>query len=146
MISDFTPPEVRRITAHCKREKISVSKFLADVARNEVYRASKEPSREEVITITIRVPAEQNAKIKMFAHRQNKTYKQFLIDLLLPTIRKAKTYYTAKTQSLRYYLSAEDHEMILKFLKSKNLSARTYVSYLALQALKSDKAQTRRSK
>lgn len=144
LISDFTPDEIRQISAYCKRKHISISKFLADLAVNEVHRASKEPRKEEQITITLTVSAEELAKIKMFAHRNETTMDKFLKNLVTPTVAKAKTYYTSATRSLRYYLSPTDHKLILDFLKNRNLSARTYISYLALEVLRRDKNQQRR--
>lgn len=144
LVSDFTPEEIRQITAYCKRKGISISKFLADLAVDEVHRANKEPRKTEQITITVTVSAEELAKIKMFAHRQDKTMDEFLKGLVTPTVTKAKTSFTSETRSLRYYLSPSDHKLILDYLKDRNLSARTYISYLALEALRRDKAQHRR--
>lgn len=144
LISDFTPSEIREITAYCKRKGISISKFLSELAISEVRRASKEPRKQEQITITVTVSAEELAKIKMFAHRQDTTMDAFLKGLVTPTVAKAKTSFTSETRSLRYYLSPDDHKLILDFLKERNLSARTYISYLALEALRRDKAQKRR--
>lgn len=160
MICDFTPGEVRQISAYCKAKGMSVSSFLADVAVTEVGNASKAPVKEDQIeitlsgfsepitpgTITIKIPAEQKAKIAMFAHRQDKTADQFLRGLVLPTLQKAKTSFTSEIQTLRYYVSEHDHRMILDYVKKRKLSARTYISYLVLEALKRDKPGSQRKK
>lgn len=133
MISDFTPREKRQIIEYCNRKEISISKFLADVALSAV-RTGKDTAEEE-ITITLKFPAEKNAKLKMFAHRQEKSLEEFVEGLILPTLEKERTSITAKTTSLRYYLSREEHRLVKDHLKARNLSARAYISYLALRAL-----------
>jgi hypothetical protein len=140
MISDFTPREKRQIIEHCNRKEISISKFLADVALSAVHRTGKSTPEEE-ITITLKFPAEKNAKLKMFAHRQEKSLEEFIEGLILPTLEKERTAITSKTTSLRYYLSPEEHRLVKDHLKARNLSARAYISYLALKTLeeRSDK-------
>ena len=136
MVADFTPEEKRQVIEYCAREGISVSSFLADVAFEDVWLESEQGPIEEEVTITLRISREQNAKLQVFSHRQNKTPDQFCQDILVPSLSKRKTSFSSKTQSLRYYLSPEDHRVLKKHLKSKKLSARTYVSYLAIKALR----------
>jgi hypothetical protein len=135
MISDFTPEEKRQIVAYCNKKRISISKFLADVALADVRRAAKKGASDEELTITLKIPSEKNAKLQMFAHRQEKTLQEFLEGLILPTLDKERTSHTSATTSLRYYLSSEEHRQLKTYLKAKNLSARTYISFLALKAL-----------
>lgn len=135
MISDFTPREKRQIIEYCNRKQISISKFLSDVALSEVQRTGKSDTVEEEITITLKFPAAKNAKLKMFAHRQEKSLEEFVESLILPTLEKERTSITSKTTSLRYYLSPEEHRLLKSHLKARNLSARTYISYLALRVL-----------
>jgi hypothetical protein len=139
LIADFTPDEKQRVFAHCERKDTTISSFLAGVALEDVYRASREGPMEEELNITLSIPAEQSAKLQMFAHRQGKTIDQYVRELVTPTLEKGKTSFTSETESLRYYLSPEEHRLLKKYLKSKNLSARTYVSYLALKALERQK-------
>jgi len=138
MIADFTPQEKDRVLRHCVKKQTSISGFLSAVALDDIRKGSKERQPEEEVTITLKIPREQNAKLQMFAHRQNKTPDQFCHDILLPTLEKGKTSFSSKTQSLRYYLSPEEHRLLKTYLKSKNLSARTYISFLALKELNQD--------
>jgi hypothetical protein len=139
--ADFTPSEVHAINKHCKAKDISVSAFLADVVLTEIHQSKKEAPRQEEITITLKVTAEEKAKIKMFAHRRDTTFDEFLEGVVRPTINKARLWFHAETKSLRYYVSPQDHHVITEYFRTKNVSARTYVSYLALEALKKDKSQ-----
>ena len=135
MIADFTPEERERIIEFCKRNGATVSSFLAELALEDVYRASREEPGEEEFTITLKIPAEQSAKLYMFSHRRGQTINQYVGEIVTPVLEKGKTSFTAKTQTLRYYVSPKEHQLLKKYLKSRNLSARTYVSYLALRAL-----------
>jgi hypothetical protein len=135
MISDFTPREKRQIIEYCTKREISISRFLADIALSAVRRTGNKDTAEEELTITLKFPAEKNAKLKMFAHRQEKSLEEFIEGLILPTLEKERASITSKTTSLRYYLSPAEHRLLKNHLKAKNLSARTYISYLALKAL-----------
>lgn len=138
MIADFTPKERERVLLHCVRNSISISSFLAGLALDDVRKGTKEGKIEEEVTITLKIPREQHAKLQMFAHRQNKTPDEFCHDVLLPTLEKEKTSFTSETESLRYYLSPEEHRRLKQYLKARNLSARTYISFLALRELNRD--------
>lgn len=120
---------------HCLKKHISISRFLAEVAMEDVRVGSREGHAEEKITITMKIAREHNIKLQMFAHRQNKTPDQFCRDLLLPTLQKARTSFSAKTETLRYYLSPEEHRLLKSYLRSRKLSSRSYISFLALQKL-----------
>lgn len=135
MIADFASDEKDRVLKHCQKKLVSISKFLSTVALEDVHRAGKQTPAEQELTIKLRIPAEKNAKLQMFARRQEKSVEQFVQDLVLPTLEKGKTSFSSKTESLRYYLSPEEHQMLKKHLKARNLSARTYVSYLAMKAV-----------
>src|ERR1051326_1046155 len=108
MVADFSPQEKRRIIQHCLKNKTSISHFLASLTLDEIRNSRRKPAKEE-ITIRLRVPREQNVKVQMFARRQNKTLAQFFADLLRPALEKGKTSFTAKTETLRCYVSAEEH-------------------------------------
>lgn len=146
MIADFTPEDRNRITDYCRRKHTTISSFLANIALQEVYRADREGPIEVEVEITLKIPAEQSAKLHVFAHRQGKTIDQYVLELVTPTLEKGKTSFHAQTESLRYYLSADEHRMLKRYLKSKNLSARTYIAYLALKAIHRNKKATGVSK
>lgn len=105
------------------------------MALEDVYGAGRKTPVEEEIDIKLRIPAEQSAKLQMFARLQGKSIDQYVAGLVTPTLAKGKTSVILETESLRYYVSPEEHRLLKKYLKSRKLSARTYVSYLALKAL-----------
>lgn len=135
LIADFTLEEKTRVLRHCLKKHISISRFLAEVAMEDVRAGSKAGHAEEKVTITMKIGREHNIKLQMFAHRQNKTPDQFCRDLLLPTLQKARTSFSAKTEGLRYYLSPQEHRLLKSYLRSRKLSSRSYVAFLAMQKL-----------
>lgn len=135
MIADFTPEEKQRVTNYCRKNHTTISSFLATLALEDVYRASREGPTEEEIDIRLRIPTEQSAKLQMFARLQGKSVNQYVAALVTPTLAKEKTSFSLDTESLRYYLSPEEHRLLKQYLKSRKLSARTYVSFLALKAM-----------
>jgi hypothetical protein len=139
MMADFTPEEKQRVVQYCADEATTISSFLAHVAMDEVNRAGQEGSTEEQLSIVLRIPVEQSAKLHMFANRRGKALDQYVRELLMPTLKKGKTFFSEDTQGLRYYLSPQEHRRLKQFLKSKKLSARTYVPYLALKAMRDKK-------
>lgn len=139
MIADFTREEKDRITSYCRKNHTTISSFLATVALEEMQRASREEPAEEEVDIKLRIPAEQSAKLQMFARLQGKSVDQYVAALVTPTLAKGKTSVSLDTESLRYYVSPEEHRLLKRYLKSKKLSARTYISYLALKVLERQK-------
>lgn len=135
MITDFTPRQRQQVVAYCKKHGISVAKFLAELALEDARRASEHDLPEQDITFTIKIPAAKLAKLQIFAQRTKKTTENFLRDLVLPALDKQKTSFATETASLRYYLSPDEHRLVIKNLKARRLSARNYISFLALKAI-----------
>ena len=137
MTADFMPDEKDQIVQHCDEEGTTISSFLAEIALEDLYRSSREEPMEEELEFRLKIPVEQSAKLQMFAHRQGKTLNQYMSEIVTPFLAKGKTSFNnPHTESLRYYLSPEEHRALRKYFKSKKLSPRTYVSFLALKALK----------
>lgn len=141
MTADFNPAEKQQIKDHCARHRMTISSFLASLALEDAVRSTREGPTEEELDITLKIPVEESAKLQMFAHRRGQTLNQYATDLVLPLLAKRKTAFTSETESLRYYLSPEEHRLLKKYFKSKRLSPRTYVSYLALKVLRREKQQ-----
>jgi hypothetical protein len=135
MMVDFTPEEKKFIIEFCREQKITISSFLAEAAMGEVDRASEGGSPEEKITIVLTVPAEQGAKMRMFARRRGQSLDEFVSEEIMPTVEKGRIVFRESVQPLRYYLSPQQHRRLKQFLKSKNLSARLYVAYLAMREI-----------
>jgi len=137
MMADFMPGEKDQVIRYCSEEVTSISSFLAEVALEDFYRATRDEPVEEELDVRLKIPMTQSAKLQMFARRQGKTLNQYVSEIMTPLLAKGQTsFHNPEVESLRYYLSPQEHRMLKKYFKSNRLSARTYVPYLALKALK----------
>jgi hypothetical protein len=136
MTADFMPDEKDQVIQYCEEAGTTISSFLAEIALEDLNRSDDGPIEEE-LEIRLRIPVEQSAKLQMFAQRRGKTPDEYVREMVSPLLRKGKTsFHNKHTESLRYYVSPEQHRHLKKHFKSKHLSPRTYVSYLVLKALK----------
>jgi hypothetical protein len=137
MMADFMPDEKDEVIHHCTEEGTTISSFLAQVALEDLYRASREEPAEEELEIKLKIPVKHSAKLQMFARRQGKTVNEYMSEIVTPLLVKRQTpYHNPEIESLRYYLSPEEHRQLKRYFKSNRLTPRTYVAYLALNALK----------
>lgn len=143
-MADFMPDEKEQVIQYCTEEGTTISSFLAEIALEDLYRFTDEGPVEEELEITLRIPFEQSAKLQMFAHRRGETPDEYVREMVTPLLKKRQTsFHNKHTESLRYYVSPEQHRQLKKHFKSKHLSPRTYVSYLALKALKQRRKKKR---
>ena len=143
MMADFMPDEKNEVVQYCDEIGTTISSFLAEVVLEDFHRSAHEGPVEEELEITLRIPLEESAKLQMFAHRQGKTVNQYMRDIVKPLLKKKKTsFHNPQRESLRYYVSPEQHRQLKKYFKSKRVSPRTYVSYLVLRALKQRRKKT----
>jgi hypothetical protein len=137
MMADFMPDEKDEVIHHCTEEGTTISSFLAEVALDDLYHASRNEPAEEELEIKLKIPVKHSAKLQMFARRQGKTVNQYMSEIVTPLLAKGQTsFHNPDIESLRYYLSPEEHRMLKKYFKSNRVSPRTYVAYLALKALR----------
>lgn len=137
MMADFMPGEKDEIVRYCEENGTTISSFLAQVALEDLYQDSREGPAEEELEIKLKIPVKQSAKLQMFARRKGEPLNQYVSEILTPLLTKGQTSYNnPDIESLRYYVSPEEHRLLKKYFKSNRLSPRVYVAYLALRALK----------
>lgn len=142
MTADFMPDEKDQVIQYCDETGTTISSFLAEIALEDLHRS--EVTGEEELEIRLRIPIEQSAKLQMFAHRRGETPDEYVSQMVSPLLKKGQTsFHNPNTESLRYYVSPEQHRQLKKHFKSKRLSPRTYVSYLVLKALKQRRKKKR---
>ena len=134
LVTTVTQKEKEAIQKHCDERQMSVSAFLADVALEDAQRASKKLEDQE-ITITLKVPALDIDKMRIFARLEDKSVEDLLLELLQPSFQKRQTVTALEMQTLRCWLSDEEHRVIKKYLAKHRLSARNYLALLALKAI-----------
>lgn len=138
MQTDMTAEEKRLVLAHCAKLGISVSQYLAELAVADATEnlQQRQCEEEDEITFTIKIPRSKRTKLEIFAQRRGETIEDHVRELLLPRLEKQAIPFSLETESLRYYLDDSEHSLVMKQLKKRGLSARNYISFLAVQAVK----------
>ncbi|HEV3037264.1 MAG TPA: hypothetical protein VHA33_05700 [Candidatus Angelobacter sp.] len=148
LIADVTPEEKQAILKYCETHNLSVSRFLAQVALDDAS-AKKKSAEHEPLTITIKLPASQRAKLSYMARLKEKSIEQLVQEFLAPSLAKTPrgpaSRYTLSTESLRFYLSDQEHALILKHMEKEQVSSRHYLAQLALQVIE-ERGSRRRPK
>jgi hypothetical protein len=134
LVTTVTQKEKEAIQKYCDERQISVSAFLADVALEDAQRSTKKLEDQE-ITITLKLPARDIDKMRIFARLEEKSVEDLLRQLLQPSFQKRQTVTALEMHTLRCWLSDEEHRIIKKYLAKHRLSARNYLSLLALKAI-----------
>jgi hypothetical protein len=137
MQTDLTSDQKKVILDYCSQHNISVSQFLAEIAVGDARATAEKRNNDddEEMTLTFKIPRDKRTKLAIFAQRRGETIEDHVRGLLLPWLEKQKTSFPLETESLRYYLDSAEHALVMKQLKKRGLSARNYVSFLALQTV-----------
>ena len=130
-----TEKEKKAVEEYCFRHGMSVSAFLADLALNDAKRRSNSGQEEEEITVTLKLSSRDIDKMRIFARLEEKTIEELLQELVQPGVQKRQTASALEMQTLRCWLSNEEHAVIKKYLAKHRLSARNYLALLALKAI-----------
>lgn len=134
LVTTVTKKEKEAILKYCERHKTSVSAFLADLALKDAKRSSTSLANEH-ITVTLKLPARDIDKMRIFARLEEKSVEELLRELLAPSFRKRQTATALEMHTLRCWLSDEEHRIIKAYLAKHRLSARSYLALLALKAI-----------
>jgi hypothetical protein len=133
--TDVTTEEHNQIMEYCLRNKVSVSQFLADLILEDAATAK---SRKAAVRINadLTFSADEHDKLELLVHLHKKNSISDLIrDLLQPHLDLQRLHIPGETRSLRLYLSDREHEIVTKYIASRGITARKYVSFLALKAI-----------
>jgi len=142
LLSDVTKDEKRQILDYCIRHKVSVSQFLAELVLEDAKKSGRRGSgdeEEEVITVTLRIPRTQNKKLALLARLQEKTVDELIQELVLPSLESRQPPGTLETETIRYYLSKDEHQIVKKHIARQGMSARNYAAILAVEAIAQEK-------
>lgn len=135
LVTTVTKKEKEAILEYCDQHNKSVSAFLADLALKEAQKSKKNQAEEEEITVTLKLPAHDFDKMRMFARLEEKSVEKLLREILEPSFRRRQTATALEMHSLRCWLSDEEHRIIKAYLAKHRLSARSYLALLALKAI-----------
>jgi hypothetical protein len=133
---DVTKEERKQIHAYCLEQKISVSQFLADLVIEDAAKAKPKHKQKVTIRVELELTAEEQEKLELLVRlHQKESIGQFIQELLQPNLDVQRMHTPLETTPLRYYLSEEEHEAVIKHTASIGIAARNYGVMLALKAI-----------
>jgi hypothetical protein len=135
LATSVTEKEKQAITEYCSRRGVSVSAFLADLVLEDAKRPPNRRPEDEELTVTLKLSSRDIDKMRIFARLEEKTIEELLQELVQPGVQKRQTASALEMQTLRCWLSNEEHRTIKKYLAKHRLSARNYLALLALKAI-----------
>jgi hypothetical protein len=136
LYTDVTRLENERIQQYCKDNKISVSQFLADLMLRDSLKPTAKAKQKIVVRLEFELTPQQLDRVEMLTRLHEKdSMAQFIRDILEPYLNVQRLHLPPETTTLRYYLSDEEHERVMKHLANKGISARNYAATLALKAI-----------
>lgn len=135
LVTTVTKKEKEAILEYCDRHNKSVSAFLAELALKDAQKSLKNQPEHEEITLTLKLPARDMDKMRIFARLEDKSVEELLREFLEPNFKRRQTATALEMHSLRCWLSDEEHRVIKSYLAKHRLSARSYLALLALKAI-----------
>lgn len=135
LVTTVTKKEKESILKYCDRHKKSVSAFLAELALKDAQQSTKSQPEHEEITLTLKLPARDMDKMRIFARLEDKSVEDLLREFLEPNFKRRQTATALEMHSLRCWLSDDEHRIIKAYLAKHRLSARSYLALLALKAI-----------
>jgi hypothetical protein len=137
--TDVTEAEHALIVEYCLQYKISVSELLATLILEDA--ASSKSRRGPVpITAQFELSAAEHDKLELLVHLHGKdSVSELLHDLLQPHLDLQRLHTSAETRSVRFYLSDAEHATVTKHIANRGITARKYVSFLALRKIKHER-------
>jgi hypothetical protein len=133
--TDVTPEEHGRILDYCLQHKISVSQFLADLILRDAATAKNRKGTTR-LSIEFDLTHEEFEKLELLVHLHKKDDVSDLIrGLLQPHLDLQRIHVPIETRSVRFYLSEHEHAIVTKHIASRGITARKYVSFLALKEI-----------
>ena len=143
--ADVTEQEHSEIQQYCRRNKTSVSQFMADLLLTDAAKSKSRRKQKVVLRPQIELTTQQNNKLELLARlNQKKSVGEYILDILEPQFELRRVHAPVKTKMLRYYLSDEERQTVTSHIAASGLSATNYAAMLALRAVR--KADKKRSK
>jgi hypothetical protein len=135
LYSDVSEEEHDQIQEYCRSNQISVSQFIADLLLTEALKPKSK--RKEKVILEIELTPEEHDKLELLARlHQMESVGQFVREVLEPELRVQRLHAPIKTKQLRYYLSDEEYEIVMRYVTESGISARNYAATLALRAIR----------
>jgi hypothetical protein len=132
--ADVTPDQHRQILEHCLRNKISVSEFLSELILQDA--AAHKSRKGRRVSTEVGLSEVEYAKLELLVYLHGKESVSDLIrELLQPHLDLQRFHVPTETKTVRLYLSDQEHELATQHIARRGITARKYVSFLALKEL-----------
>jgi hypothetical protein len=133
--AEVSESEHAQIMEYCLSHRISVSQFLADLILEDA--TSTRIGGPVVRLRDLDFSAEEYEKLELLAYLHKKQSVSDLVrELLRPHLDLQRVHVAHdKTKSLRFYLDDQEHGIVTDYLTRRGITARKYVSYLALKTI-----------
>lgn len=136
LYTDVTEAEHEKIQQHCLEKQVSVSQFLADLMLRDALQPTAKRKQKITVRLEFDLTPEELDKLQLLTRlHQKESIGQFLREILQPYLDTKRLHTPLETTALRYYLSEDEHEKVIRHVNRKGISARNYAAMLALKAL-----------
>jgi hypothetical protein len=137
LLTDVTKAEYEEIQRYCLENQISISQFLAELVLKDAGKPKSKRKQKVILRPEIELTPEEQDKLELLARlNQKQSIGEFIRDLLQPNLQIQRVHTSLETTSLRFYLSEEEHERVMKHLSTTGISARNYGAMLALRTIR----------
>lgn len=143
--AEVTLEELTEIKSYCRRKRVSVSQFVADLLLEDADHSEGTRKQRVILKPEIELTPQQHDKLEVLARlHQKKSIGEYILDVLEPQLELQRLHVPVKTKILRFYLSDDEHKRISKHLSETGVSPSSYAAMLTLRAVRTD--STKRSK
>jgi len=144
LYTDVTPEEYDAIRKYCRERGISVSQFVADLLLQDAKKPKPKRHQKVVLKPELKLTPEQIDRLELLARLHQKDIGEYIQEVLEPELQLQRLHAPVQTRMLRFYLSDEEHGVVMKHIKESGISARNYAAMLTLRAI--GKAPQKRNK
>lgn len=139
LYTDVTRAEHEQIREFCAARGISVSQFLADLMLQDALRPRPRRKQRLKLRPEIDLRPEELDKLQLLARlHQKESIGELIYEILQPYLAIQRVHSPVETISLRYYLSEDEHEKVMRHVATLGISSRNYAALLAIRALSDD--------
>ena len=137
LYTDLTPEEYDAIRDHCRQKSISISQFVADLLLTEARKPKAKRKQKVTLKPEITLTPEQVDRLELLTRlHQKETVGEYIQDILEPELELQRLHAPVDTKMLRFYLSDEEHAMVMDHIKESGMSARNYAAMVTLRAIR----------
>lgn len=143
--TDVTPEEHKAIQDYCRKRRISVSQFIADLLLREAHKPKGKRQDKVMVCAEIEMTPQEQDKLELLARlHQKRSISEYIHAVLQPELDVQRLHAPVQTKMVRYYLSNEEHEDVMNHIRESGISARNYAAMLALREIaKTTKTRTK---